>query len=65
MPLYEYRCDDCHAVFTELQSMSAARTGTSCPRCGGKKTRRTVSAFASKPAAPGSTSPGDGCLPGG
>ncbi|NLB97581.1 MAG: zinc ribbon domain-containing protein [Armatimonadetes bacterium] len=65
MPLYEYRCEECHALFSELQPMSAPRTGTPCPRCGSRKTRRAVSTFASKPADPGSASSGGACLPGG
>lgn len=65
MPMYEYRCDKCQAVFSELQPMAAPRTGTRCPKCGSTKTRRAVSVFASKPAPSGSASSGGGCLPGG
>lgn len=45
MPIYEYKCKDCGAVFTVLQPMSAKRTGTKCAKCGGTNTERQISSF--------------------
>ncbi|NLC59516.1 MAG: zinc ribbon domain-containing protein, partial [Armatimonadetes bacterium] len=50
MPLYEYRCEECHSAFAALQPMTAPRTGAKCPRCGSTHTRRVLSTFASRSA---------------
>ena len=61
MPLYEYRCRDCAALFEVLQSMGEGSDGLSCPRCGGDAVERQLSTFAgmtasASAAAGGSTS---------
>ncbi len=33
MPLYEYRCDDCHAVFELLRPMAKRELAAVCPSC--------------------------------
>ena len=33
MPLYEYRCADCHAKFEALRRMSLADEPIACQRC--------------------------------
>ncbi|MGI8847552.1 MAG: FmdB family zinc ribbon protein [Candidatus Dormibacteria bacterium] len=33
MPLYEYRCGDCHQVFELLRPMAARDQGAECPGC--------------------------------
>lgn len=46
MPIYEFYCPDCHAVFNFF-SKSINTTGRPrCPACRGRKMRREVSAFA-------------------
>ena len=45
MPLYEYHCLPCDAVFEELCSLGEAHTKKRCPGCG-KKAPRIVSSFA-------------------
>lgn len=46
MPIYEYKCWTCGAVFQELQPVSAEREGNKCPHCGGTETTRIPSSFA-------------------
>ncbi len=45
MPIYEYRCLACHAVFTFFfrTIQEAETTAVVCPRCGGKEVRRRIS----------------------
>ncbi|MBI2324757.1 MAG: zinc ribbon domain-containing protein [Chloroflexi bacterium] len=45
MPIYEYRCPRCGAVFEKLMPMKAERP--SCPRCGAREPERLVSLVAS------------------
>ncbi|UCH85584.1 MAG: zinc ribbon domain-containing protein [Candidatus Latescibacterota bacterium] len=35
MPLYEYKCDKCQIVFSELRSMAEREEPIACPDCGG------------------------------
>lgn len=44
MPLYEYACPSCAAVFTRLRPMSASAEGTACPDCA-TLAPRTLTAF--------------------
>ena len=47
MPLYEFECLDCGAVFEAL-IMKASETGeVKCPSCGSKKMEEKISSFAS------------------
>lgn len=45
MPLYEYGCRACGAVFSRLRPLSAAGESAPCPRCGAAA-GRTLAAFA-------------------
>jgi putative FmdB family regulatory protein len=45
MPIYEYKCKDCHSTFTVLQSIWANRKGAKCPDCGSENTERQISRF--------------------
>lgn len=36
MPLYEYKCDKCEKVFSELRNMAEREDPIECPECGGK-----------------------------
>ncbi|MDX6654662.1 MAG: hypothetical protein QOH18_1372 [Solirubrobacterales bacterium] len=42
MPIYEFECEGCGAVFEELVAADAA--GVPCPECGSERTRRLMSA---------------------
>jgi putative FmdB family regulatory protein len=65
MPLYEYRCPDCNARFEKLTRHEVADS-VACPECGGARSRRLISVFASFPSSaaggdPMPTSGGCGC----
>ena len=45
MPLYEYECGSCGQRFEKLVSLSKARQGTDCPKCGSRSVRRLMSVF--------------------
>ncbi|HVX32070.1 MAG TPA: zinc ribbon domain-containing protein [Solirubrobacterales bacterium] len=42
MPIYEYECEECGAVFEEL--VAAGTAWVACPECGAGGTRRRMSA---------------------
>ena len=44
MPMYEYKCRDCDAVFTVMQRMNAGTDGLSCPGCKGTDLTKLLSA---------------------
>ncbi|GJL61472.1 MAG: hypothetical protein NPIRA04_01260 [Nitrospirales bacterium] len=48
MPLYEYVCEACDNQYEIMQSLSAKAEDTICPQCNVAKSRRIMSAFASK-----------------
>ena len=43
MPIYEFECTACHAVFDRLQKLSDADP-TDCPECGKPQVKRRLSA---------------------
>jgi len=48
MPIYEYECKDCGAVFERLQPSRAKKKGEPCEQCEGTNTERLLSAFAAR-----------------
>ncbi len=46
MPLYEYRCADCHTLFEKLRPMSQSDAPATCVHCGSTATSRAISVFA-------------------
>jgi len=67
MPIYEFTCEQCGAIFDELLSLSKARSKVSCPSCGSSQTKRNLTGFGlSAPAGRSESNPsGGGCSPGG
>ncbi|MCC7146761.1 MAG: zinc ribbon domain-containing protein [Phycisphaeraceae bacterium] len=57
MPIYEYRCRDCHHLTEALRSMSQADDPIACGHCGKKHTQRVLSVFA----VAGSSDAGSSC----
>ena len=45
MPIYEYRCLECGEKFEKLVRFSASTSEIECPKCGGRKVERLISAF--------------------
>jgi putative FmdB family regulatory protein len=46
VPIYEFYCADCHAVFNFLSRRPNTTKRPACPRCGRPKLQRKVSRFA-------------------
>lgn len=46
MPIYEFYCPDCHAVFNFLSRTPHTKKRPACPRCGRPKLPRRASTFA-------------------
>ncbi len=47
MPLYEYYCDSCEAVFEALKTIAASDQPATCPTCGRDADRIMPTTFAS------------------
>jgi len=45
MPIFEFRCTECNERFEALR-LSAEPAALRCPRCGGGRAERLISAFA-------------------
>jgi putative FmdB family regulatory protein len=65
MPLFEFRCNGCHAEFEALCRDTRAE-GLTCPQCGAAAPSRLISRFAvsrqlSPCGAPASERPASGC----
>ncbi|MHB9131927.1 MAG: FmdB family zinc ribbon protein [Armatimonadota bacterium] len=45
MPIYEFQCHDCQAIFEELVRMGSNGEGLSCPSCGSASLSKMMSAF--------------------
>lgn len=45
MPIYEYECPACGAIFSELVPMATVDS-PACPRCGGAEVHKRLSRFA-------------------
>ena len=73
MPLYEYRCNDCAAVFELLRPMAERSVTALCPSCEGRSAMPLISMVAAGPGnleaglpAPDRAAPrGGGCCGGG
>ena len=44
MPIFEYRCQDCHATFEQL-FLSTEKELPMCAKCGSKNVKRLLSNF--------------------
>lgn len=44
MPIYEYRCDQCRNHFEELATSASTTVEISCPKCGSREVKKTISA---------------------
>ncbi len=43
MPIYEFQCKDCNAVFETLTTSAAADIKISCPQCQGERVKKLLS----------------------
>lgn len=44
MPIYEFHCKDCNAVFETLSTSASAGMTTVCPQCRGENVKKIMSA---------------------
>lgn len=44
MPIFDFKCDSCGAVFEEL--VASSDSPAPCPKCKSEKTKKLVSGFA-------------------
>lgn len=58
MPIYEYQCPACNAVFEELIRSDSAAGRVVCPKCGHRDVTRRMSTFAARVAPDRSPSAG-------
>jgi putative FmdB family regulatory protein len=65
MPIYEYRCRDCTALFARLQPVGASTADVRCPECGGGNVERQLSTFAATTGGQSAGSTAGGCGSGG
>ncbi len=47
MPLYDYRCQECHKRFTMMVGVVAEARALACPACGSEKLTRLIGRFGS------------------
>jgi putative FmdB family regulatory protein len=45
MPIYEYRCLECGKKFEKLVPSMSVSVAIECPKCGGRKVKKLLSAF--------------------
>jgi len=45
VPIYEYRCLECGEKFEKLVRFSTSTSEVECPKCGGQKVDKLISAF--------------------
>ena len=57
MPIYEFRCQKCEALFEELLSASEGTEGVACKKCSSKLVKKTISASSFKIAGSGGSIP--------
>ena len=66
MPLYEFDCTQCGAVFEKLVRRADGASEVVCPTCGSRKISEKISAFASiTKGSTSATSSGASCAPSG
>jgi putative FmdB family regulatory protein len=46
MPVYEFKCQDCGHLFSELRKIGDFHTGT-CEKCGSESVAKLISGFSS------------------
>jgi putative FmdB family regulatory protein len=65
VPIYEYYCPDCDVEFDKLVKLTEANSVQDCPECGGRRTHKKFSTFATSGGSTGKTSAATGCSGGG
>ncbi len=63
MPIYEFRCQDCQALFEAIVPSASRIYEVVCKKCGSKKIKKNISPFCSRSSA-GSAGSSSGALGG-
>lgn len=45
MPIYEYKCNSCHNIFSVLQKVGSTEKDTACTACGSSNVKKKMSTF--------------------
>jgi len=59
MPIYEFYCESCHAIFNFFTASAAVSARPTCPRCGRRELPRRPSSFATLRRGTGSEEEGE------
>lgn len=66
MPLYEYRCDDCHTTFEKFVRSFSSHGEIRCPECNSEDVNKAFSTFATSGTTTKSSTPAAAsCAPSG
>jgi putative FmdB family regulatory protein len=63
MPIYEFECLECGAIFEKLVMKAGTAAEVACPKCGAHKLEEKLSAFSSGAAKGGASGSSGGCAP--
>lgn len=63
MPIYEYRCQECKALFEAIVTSTDTSTEVICPKCSSNNIKKTISASSFRIAS-GSSATASGALSG-
>jgi putative FmdB family regulatory protein len=58
MPIYEYRCRKCEAIFERFQKVNEDGEFLTCPACGARRPEKILSCFSSSKGSESSSSCG-------
>jgi putative FmdB family regulatory protein len=64
MPIFEFECLECHAVFEKLVRKAGVDADVACPKCGARRVEEKLSTFSSTSSSGGSAASSN-CAPGG
>jgi|YNPNPStandDraft_1061719.scaffolds.fasta_scaffold27366_1 putative FmdB family regulatory protein len=65
MPIYEYRCQDCGAVFEKFVRAASGLVEVECPVCHSKKCQKSISLFSTASAGKREAQAASSCNSGG
>ncbi len=65
MPIFEFECIECGAVFEKLVRKAGADADVVCPKCGARRVEEKLSTFASTSSSGGSEAASSKCSTGG
>ncbi len=61
MPIYEYRCSECEERFEKLVRLGTSTSEIECPKCGGQRVEKLISAFCARLSSATAVAPAAAC----